>query len=235
MRPEDIFKEVTDLMRFGGNITNTSELDGVTTITTDNIGTLQAGMLIEVGNDVSPVSNIVRTGFAEWTFDITATDVTALTWQLALYYEFGRALEVGNTLEDKKGDPANKNKRFPLVWLLTDIDKNYDTADSAEYEANIIIGLVYVSEANLKAEQRIDTYFEPILDPLVEKFKDVITTSPGRQYFIFSEGERLKIRQTDKFKYGSINGNTHIFNTICDAIELNLNLKFAYEESNCTQ
>lgn len=117
-RPEDIFSLVVNEMRFGGNILSISESGGVSTITTDSIGSfkdnmLQNGMLIEVGNSVYPVSNITRTGFTEWTFDIDATGLTGLTtWQLALYYEFGQALEVGNTLEEEKLDPINKEKRF---------------------------------------------------------------------------------------------------------------------------
>ena len=233
-RPEDIFKLVADGMRFGSSISSVSESGGVSTITTDNIYTLQNGMLIEVGNFVYPVSNIIRTGLTEWTFDITATGITALTWQLALYYEFGRALEVGNTLEETKQDPTNKNKRFPLMWLLTDIEKDFDTIDAADYRATVIIGFIYISEDNLKAGQRLDNKFEPILDPLVELFKDKIQNSTLKRYFVWPlDGSKIKIKQTDKFKYGSVDGNRNVFNDITDAIELTIDLYFAMEENSC--
>lgn len=238
-RPEYIFSLVTNEMRFGGNILSISESGGVSTITTDSIGSfkdnmLQNGMLIEVGNSVYPVSNITRTGFAEWTFDITAIDLTETTWQLALYYEFGQALEVGNTLEEEKLDPINKEKRFPLMWLLTDIEKDFDTIETADYTATIIIGFIYISDANLKAGQRIDSNFEPILDPLVKLFKYVIENSTLKRYFVWpTDGSKLKIKQTDKFKYGSVSGDANIFNDITDAIELTMTLDFAMESTNC--
>ena len=233
MRPEDVFQNIRDLMVFGGNITDTSELSGVTTITTDSIGTLINGMLIEVGTRVFSVSNITRISLTEWTFDIAGTNISDITWQLALYYEFGRALEIGNVQKDKREDPINKNKRFPLMWLLTDIQKNNDFSGNTEYEAEVLIAFIYLSEKNLRAKKRIDTKFEPILDPLVDLFKDTITNSSGSRYFNLPFGESFNIVQTDKFKYGSVNGDRHIFDDISDAIELSMNLKFFRIGTDC--
>jgi hypothetical protein len=231
MRPEDVFENIADLMRFGSTMT-TSEAGGVTTCTTDNAYTLQDGMLVEIGSKVYPVDNVTQTGASEYTFEITATGVTELNWQLALYYEYGRALEVGATKKEEKDDPVNKNKRFPLMWLLTDIEKNEDVGRGIDYQASIIIGFIYLSEANIKAEKRIDTNFEPISDPLVTLFKNTIKTSPGSRYFVLPYGERYDISLTDKFKYGSVNGNKHVFDDITDAIEVSLTLNFS-KTGNC--
>jgi hypothetical protein len=232
MRPEDVFQNIRDLMIFGGNITSISVTDGISTITTDNIGTLKSGMLIEIGTRVYSVSNIIRTGVSEWNFDVTGTIIDS-TWKLALYYEYGRALEINAIQKDKKEDPINKNKRFPLMWLLTDIEKNENFAGYTDFEAPILIAFIYLSEENLRTSKRIDTKFEPILDPLVELFKNTITTTPGSRYFNIPFGETLDILQTDKFKYGSVNGDRHIFDDISDAIELNMNLKFFKIGTNC--
>jgi len=231
MRPEDVFQNIKDLMTFGSTISNVSELAGVSTITTDNIYTLQDEMLIEIGNTVYAVSNITRTGVAEWTFDVTGA-ITDATWQLALYYEFGRALEVGNILKDKKEDPTNKNKRFPLMWLLTGIEKA-EGSGYVDYEASIVIAFIYLSEKNLRAQKRLDDKFEPILDPLVELFETTIKTSPGSRYFVLEYGEVLDISKTDKFKYGSVGGDKHVFDDISDAIELNMTLKFNKAGTAC--
>jgi len=232
MRPEDVFQNIRDLMVFGSSISDVNELLGVSTITTDNIYTLENGMLVEIGTLVYPVSSITRTGVAEWTFDVTGVNIVEVTWQLALYYEFGRALEVGNTLVEKKDDPINKNKRFPLMWLLTDIEKK-EIELPGDYEASIVIAFIYLSEANLRASKRIDTNFEPILDPLVELFENTIKNTTGSRYFLKPYGEMLEISKTDKFKYGSIDGNRHIFNDISDAIELNMSLKFFMAGTAC--
>ena len=231
MRPEIIFQNIRDLMVFGSAMT-TSELSGVTTCTTDNIYTLEDGMLVEIQNKVFPVSNITRTGVAEWTFEITATGITAISWELALYYLPGRALEINNVQKDKKEDPSNKNKRFPLMWLLTGMEKNENFEEPVAYESNVIIAFVYISEDNLRTQKRIDDKYEPILDPLVELFKNTIKKSPGSRYFSLPYGETLDITTTDKFKYGSIDGNKNIFVDIADAIELNMNLKF-FETITC--
>ena len=92
---------------------------------------------------------------------------------------------------------------------------------------------VYLSTVNFKAKKRIEQNFEPILDLYLDLFKETIRTSPGSRYFVLPYGETYQINQTDKFKYGSINGNTHIFNEITDAIELTIDLYFANEFDSC--
>lgn len=231
MRPETVFENIYDLMRFGSTA-SLSEAGGVTTITTDNIYSLQNGMLVEVGSRVYPVSNIVRNSVNEWTFDINATGLTGITeWKLALYYEYGKALEINTTLKDQKDDPVNKNKRFPLMWLLTDIEKNEDF--EIGYQAQITIAFIYLSEQNIKAKKRIETKMEPILDPLVTLFKNTIITSPGSRYFLYPFGTQLDLSQTDKFKYGSVANNAHVFDDITDAIQLDMNLRFNVDTENC--
>lgn len=232
MRPEDVFQNIRDLMVFSGTITDITESGSSSTITTTSIDTLADGMLVEMDNHVYAVSSLTRTALSEWTFIVEGINITASTWSLALYYEFGRALEVGNTLKDKKEDPTNKNKRFPLMWLLTDIEKQ-DMELPVDYEADIVIAFIYLSEKNLKAGKRLDEKFEPILDPLVALFKSTISSGVGSRYFVVPFGEILEISQTDKFKYGSIDGNKHIFDDISDAIELNMNLKFFKIDTNC--
>lgn len=230
MRPEDVFQDIVNFMIFGSSIANISESSGISTISTNKIFTLKNGMLVEIGNNVYPISNITTNGINDYSFDITAVDIISSSWKLALYYEFGRALEVGNTLKDQKDDPVNKNKRFPLMWLLTDIEK---TTTEKGYKAEIILGFIYLSEKNLKAKQRVDDNFEPILDPLVKLFKNTVNQSVGSRYFNIPYGEIREFNDTDKFKYGSIAGNAHIFNDITDAIQLTVNFNFVNQES-CT-
>lgn len=226
MRPEEIFEQLYLLMRYGNSITNVSESSGVSTISTPQIYTLANGMLVEIGNNVYSISNISRNGINNYSFDVNGTGITADSWQLALYYEFGRALEVGNTLKEQKDDPVNKNKRFPLMWLLTDIEKN-ENFDNINFEASITLGFIYLSEKNLKAKKRLEENIKPILDPLVDLFKLVINNSPGSRYFTLPFGGNININETDKFKYGSIAGNTHVFNDITDAVQLDMTLKFS--------
>jgi hypothetical protein len=123
MRPEEVFSEIYDLMRYGNDITNISESGTTSTISTPQIYTLEDDMLVEIENKVYPISNVTSVS-GGYTFDIEATGLTDDSWQLALYYQYGRALEIGNTQSEKKEDPVNKNLRWPLMWLLTDIQKN---------------------------------------------------------------------------------------------------------------
>jgi len=227
LRPETVFENIYNLMRYGTTITNISEAGGVSTITTSEIYTLEDGMLVEISSKIYQISNLTRTGVAEYTFDVKTTGLSASTWQLALYYEYGRAVEVGNTQHEKKEDPTNKNLRWPLMWLLTDIEK---TNTDLGYTANIIVAFIYVSEQNLKAKQRVESNYEPILDPLVELFKSTLTNSPGNRYFTLEYGERKEFDTTDKFKYGSIEGNKHLFRDITDAIQINVDLNFRQSE-----
>jgi hypothetical protein len=233
MRPEQVFENIYNLMRFGSTISGISEVGGVATITTDNVYTLQDGMLVEINDKVYTISNLTTVQLGQYTFDVTNTSSTPLSassWQLALYYEYGRALEINTTIKDKKQDPVNKNKRFPLVWLLTDIEK--DTSFEFGYSADIVLAFVYLSEQNLKAKKRIETKMEPIIDPLIALFRNTMISSPGSRYFYYPLGEeRLSSLETDKFKYGSVANNRHVFDDITDAIELNFNIRFSDNDS----
>lgn len=229
MRPEIVFENIYNLMRFGAAATAV-EVAGVTTLTTGNVYSLQNDMLVEVSGRVYQISNLTRTGVNEWTFDINASGLTVTRWDLALYYDYGRVLEINQTLKEKKEDPTNKNTRFPLMWLLTDIPKNRNF--EIGYEASVIIAFIYLSEQNLKAKQRIVQKMEPVLDPLVSLFKKTITKSPGSKYFIYQE-KNINIEETDKFKYGSVEGDKHLFDDITDAIQLEMTLRFFGENGNC--
>lgn len=229
MRPEDIFKSIADLMRFGNSMT--VAVDGNTsTITTPQIYTLTEGMLVEIGSKVYAISNIATNGINDYSFDVQGVGITAETWQLALYYEFGHSVEIGNTLKDKKEDPINKNKRFPLMWLSINIEKS---KTELGFSAPITIAFIYLSEKNLKAGKRIDTKFEPILDPLVDLFEIVMNNSPGSRFFYKEFGETLEITKTDKFNYGSVEGK-NVFADIADATQLDMNLNF-FALGTCSQ
>lgn len=231
MRPVDVFENIHSLMLFGSSISNVSEVDGVSTVTTDNLYDLENGMLVELDNRVYSVSNITIVTYGEYTFDVTGTNITASSWQLALYYEYGRVLEINSTLKEQKQDPVNKNKRFPLMWLLTGYEENENF--EVGYESSITLAFIYLSEQNLKAKKRVENKMEPILDPIYTRFKKIINQSPGSRYFELGFGERYNIVKSDKFKYGSIEGNKHLFDDITDAIELNMTLQFADEIDTC--
>lgn len=232
MRPSDVFEDVCNLMRFGSTISNIAELDGVSTITTDNLYSLKNGMLVELGNRVYQVSNVTTVSYGVYSFDVTASNLTATDWILALYFDFGQALEIEATLKDQKDDPVNKNKRFPLMWLLNDITEDYNF--EIGYESDITIAFVYLSERNLKSQKRIDTKLEPILDPLVDLFKETITKGLGKYHFIRPLGTNLDLRKSDKFLYGSLNNNRHIFADIADAIQLDFTIRFRVLNNLCT-
>lgn len=231
MRPELVFQNIYDLMRFGSTISNITEVSGISTITTDNLYSLQNGMLVEISNRAYVISNVTIVSYGVYTFDVTASNLSASEWSLALYYEYGRALEINLIQKDKKEDPLNKNKRFPLMWLLTDIEKDEDFRIG--YQAEITIAFIYLSEEDIRTEKRIERNMQPILDPLVALFKNTIKTSPGSRYFIYPYGENLNIDETDKFKYGSVTNNTHVFDDIADAIELNMTLRINVSNSTC--
>ena len=145
MRPETVFENIYNLMRYGTTISNISEAGGVSTITTAEVYTLEDGMLVEISSKIYQISNLTRTGVAEYTFDIIATGLSASTWQLALYYEYGRAVEVGNTQHEKKEDPTNKNllkDRKYLRPLQFDIWEAAKVIDEAFVDAQTVVEAV---------------------------------------------------------------------------------------------
>jgi len=214
-------------------ISSISESGTTSTITTpsvrifDNLSEiilLTTGMVITINSKNYIVSNIVLlVGSA--TFDITATGLTATKWNVAASFKFGSRKEINQALQEETNNDS-KFKRFPLIWLFTPIEKDYDNT-AIDFEAQIILSLAYKSNKTDRAQIRLDGNIKIILQPLLRLFLAYCKSSDFNYMFEFEGyGKPINYESQDFYFYGTSDKTKEVLNTSTDAIEITFNLKF---------
>ena len=149
-------------------------------------------------------------------------------------YDYGHITEIGKRLQDMTFDPVQSAKKFPLIVLVTDFEKNhtgenYDVSD----EVKLRFLILYWTDPTYTAQQRTTNTFEPYLLPIELEFLNQICLS-GK--FAECNIEKLRYNDTDRYFWGreSKDGGSakNIFGDYLDAIEIeNLELSIYFE--NC--
>jgi len=141
---------------------------------------------------------------------------------LPIYYMYGHPLEIVKRLQELSNSVTEKDKKFPLIILFTDI--TVDKSTSGFYgSTNLRMLVANITQPEYISEQRTDLNFKPVLHPIKNELIRQISLHPQ---FTF-EGE-LTYKETDMYFYGSQINNKNIFNDYIDAIELKdiqLNIK----------
>lgn len=142
------------------------------------------------------------------------TALAAAGFGRTVYYMYGHVKEISSRLQELSNSPTEKNKKFPLIILFTDIqiDKDepgfYGSARLRMLVANITVP-TYISE------QRTELNFKPILHPIKEELLNQIG-----EHEQFTYPEELRYKETDMYFYGSQINDKNQFNDYIDAIEL---------------
>lgn len=142
------------------------------------------------------------------------TALAAANFGRTVYYMYGHVKEISSRLQELSNSPTEKNKKFPLIILFTDIqiDKDkpgfYGSAKLRMLVANITVP-TYISE------DRTEQNFKPILHPIKEELLKQIG-----EHQQFTYPEELRYKETDMYFYGSQINDKNQFNDFIDAIEL---------------
>jgi hypothetical protein len=223
----DIMRDIVDSMREFGTIKASSESSSVYTLTYTrgqefSTNTLQDDYHVTIDSIDYQISNLTTT-----TFDITAQtglDFTGKSWKaLEPYYMYGHYVEVANVLRLKDDDPTEKDKKFPLIYLVTDFSEDHSDEVNIDYTVSPTILIICSTDKDYLAEDRYENKFKPILYPYYEILKLKMDKAPG---LITVSQNQIEHTKTDRLFWGvsSENGNTSlIFNEYNDAIELNFN------------
>lgn len=98
-----------------------------------------------------------------------------------LNYQYGYVEELNSTLKAYEKDPANFDKKFPLIWLA----EPYDIArgeegifGTAEAEIFIFTG----TDKNYKASERMANTYNPVLFPIYRELLNQVVISTVFQH-----------------------------------------------------
>lgn len=154
------------------------------------------------------------------------TALTAKNFGTTVYYMYGHPKEITKRLQELSNSTTQKDKKFPLIILFTDITITHDTLGF--YGSTSLRMLVCnYTQPEYISEKRTEINFKPILHPIKEELLKQIEL---HTQFTFEED--LKFSETDMYFYGSQINDKNIFNDYIDAIELN-NIKLNVKNKIC--
>jgi hypothetical protein len=142
------------------------------------------------------------------------TALTAASFGKTVYYMYGHPLEIVKRLQELSNSTTQKDKKFPLIILFTDI--TIDRSLIGFYgSARLRMLVANITDPNYISEKRTELNFKPILHPIKEELIKQIGLSTR-----FTHENEVEFKETDMYFYGSQINNKNIFNDYIDAIEL---------------
>lgn len=158
---------------------------------------------------------------------------TATSLALAINFMFGPAPEIENNLIEMtkaQGLPGQETlKKYPLIILFTDVPEDLGNANGY-YGTVTIPSLVIacISDNKLKAPQRLEQNFKPILIPIFEELKRQLARHSA---FIVGSPENLRMKKWNRYFWGKQKFGTTL-NDYVDAIEIQ-NLVLTLNNPKC--
>lgn len=158
---------------------------------------------------------------------------TRATDPFPVYFDYGHYTEVTRNLTNKDGSISQKEKKYPLIWLVMDfVEKAGDITAYCELP-DLQILITTVTTPEITAAQRIEKTFKPRLIPVYSELMEQIEQSG---YFSVSDSEAIPHERILRPYWGGQdgfgNGNTNLFNDFIDAIQIR-KLKLVVNESVC--
>lgn len=149
-----------------------------------------------------------------------------------IHYLYGHPTELIQVMMERSKDPGidgegGKYDMYPVVMLYTDFPEVYDRGVSGYY-ATVTLQMIiaYMTSPNLRAAQRLEQNFKPILLPIYEALMQGIMRSGA---FAVQAQKRIPHTKYDRYFWGTqglYGGNANMFNDFIDAVEIqNLTLR----------
>jgi hypothetical protein len=139
-----------------------------------------------------------------------------------IYYMYGHPLEIVKRLQELSNSITQKDKKFPLVILFTDIRIDRETPGFYG-STSLRILVANITQPEYISEQRTELNFKPVIHPIKEELIKQI-----ERHYQFTFPENITFSETDMYFYGSSINNKNIFNDYIDATEirdLKINIK----------
>ncbi len=145
----------------------------------------------------------------------------------SIRFEFGHPVELLQTLKERSQNPSGKMDMWPMVMLFTDFPEQW-TDRPVSYKATVTLQMViaYCTSTKLKASDRLEKSFKPILYPIYEELLNQIDKSA---FFVLYSKKQIPHRKWDRYYWGRSGLDANVFNDPIDAIEIqDLTLKINY-------
>jgi hypothetical protein len=144
---------------------------------------------------------------------------------VAISYEFGHPREVLETQHQKDESNTLFDKKYPLVWLFTDIKQKKGLIGKYSL-SDVRIIVAHHTNEDYKADERKELVFKPVIHPIVDALMQEIALSP---YFLEFNADMITRTETDRYFWGRIGTNgsdttANIANEFIDATDCEISL-----------
>jgi hypothetical protein len=147
-----------------------------------------------------------------------------------VHYEHGHPIEIVETLTQLSQAPESRFSRYPIICLFQDFPETVSEAPGIDREISLHIVIARATISTLKASQRYDQNFRPILYPVYYEFLKQLAKSPA---FTVKSADQIRHVKTDRLYWGReglFKNDGNIFNDWIDCIELkDLKLKVNFK------
>jgi len=214
----DIVRELVKMLREDVIITNVAATATANTYDVDVVELPQLLVVNQVididGNDciVTAINTLKLTVLCN--ADITGATMATLK---APYFEIGYWPEIANDLANKGKGMFTQNQKFPLI-AVNSIDINDRFNRKYDGEIDLTFYIIAESTATISTEERFDSTFKNILNPITNAIYDAIIAS---NYFTFVSKSLIEIPTEINHLpyYGTLGKGQNKLNEVVDAIE----------------
>jgi len=149
-----------------------------------------------------------------------------------VYFMHGHPKEITGLLQSFTNSPEKKNKKYPLVILVRDIEDEQPSAGSngvdISFKAQLFI--CTITTPTYRADDREARNFKPILHPILYELLNQISAS---DLFGMPTVDEMKVKWTDRYYWGANVANKDIFSDYIDAVEVS-QLQLKLYNKNCS-
>lgn len=144
-------------------------------------------------------------------------------------YQFGYLMELQATLKEYSKTIQYSSLKYPLIWLVQPFTINRQ--DGGYYgDATLRIFIIQESEAGLKARERMEQKFKPVLYPIYRELISQFLNATNIFYGLM--GGNLPHNVTDRYYWGE--DQQSVINDVFDCMEIsNMKLKISNKQ-NCS-
>lgn len=145
----------------------------------------------------------------------------------SINYQYGYLPELQATLKEYSKTVEFSTKKYPIVWLVQPFTIN--RVDGGYYgDTTLRFFIIQQSEAGLRAPERMEQKFKPILYPIYRELLNQFLNAGN--IFDGLMGDNLPHSVTDRYYWG----DAQILNDVFDCMEIsNMKLKISNKQ-NCS-
>jgi hypothetical protein len=104
----------------------------------------------------------------------------------AINYQFGYLIELQQTIADWGKTNEFARKKYPLIWLRQPVTITRDSSGYYGKVENLSLFIIVSTDPRLKATERMETVFKPIIYPIYRKVLqaiDLLSDKIQMEYF----------------------------------------------------